>query len=104
MQQYSTFMPGPVAPPQVPNPTYSATTSWGRGKEMEQAAILAATVGNSGINHLINQKHQGEITSWLLKVWFYLKFLLVLATWNLYKISTNIHAFYTGHCKEQILN
>ena len=62
MQQYSTFMPGPVAPPQVPNPTYSATASWGRGKEMEQAAILAATVGNSGINHLINQnqnqKHQ----------------------------------------------
>ena len=62
MQQYSTFMPGPVAPPQVPNPTYSATTSWGRGKEMEQAANLAATVGNSGINHLINQnqnqKHQ----------------------------------------------
>ena len=60
MQQYSTFMPGPVAPPQVPNPTYSATTPWGRGKEMEQAANLAATVGNSGINHLINQnqKHQ----------------------------------------------
>ena len=60
MQQYSTFMPGPVAPPQVPNPTYSATTPWGRGKEMEQAANLAATVGNSGINQLINQnqKHQ----------------------------------------------
>ena len=62
MQQYSTFMPGPVAPPQVPNPTYSATTPWGRGKEMEQATNLAATVGNSGINHLINQnqnqKHQ----------------------------------------------
>ena len=61
MQQYSTFMPGPVAPPQVPNPTYSATTPWGRGKEMEQATNLAATVGNSGINHLINQNQNQKI-------------------------------------------
>ena len=60
MQQYSTFMPGPVAPPQVPNPTYSATTSRGRGKEMEQAAILAATVGNSPMNHIINQNQQQQ--------------------------------------------
>ena len=60
MQQYSTFMPGPVAPPQVPNPTYSATTPWGRGKEMEQAAILAATVGNSPMNHIIKQNQQQQ--------------------------------------------
>ena len=62
--QYSTFMPGPVAPPQVPNSTYSASTTWGRGKETDQATPMG-TVGTNNLGNLSSHPNQQQQQSFV---------------------------------------